>query len=386
MLAIKSIRNPIAATAVLGLTTVLATGPSRAQQTEAQIANQVVQDVVRSHIYSVIDDVFDRRLSFPAGMPPGFANDPYHVANDPYYEEVFRALGYAGTPMVTKAMPTKAPPVAANPVMIGAWASFTVDLENSTGTFNGANIGARSQTYSGIGGIDFARTRVFADNDALLMGLLGGDTVTNTQPSAGGASTTTYAATGGFYAAYIRGDFSEDWSATATPTRNVTGGLLPATSNLDTFSFSNNVQYRINLPDNKWWIEPTVGYSYSDGIWSQTQRNAGFQDNIIWRVQGGARVGTSFMLSNGVRVEPTFTGLLYSDVKVTGSSSAPALIGIPQVPTDQGQLWGKADAKLNFVFADNLSAYVEGQIHGTGNNGTGTTVGGAATVGVRKTW
>jgi len=127
-----------------------------------------------------------------------------------------------------------------------------------------------------------------------------------------------------------------------------------------------------------WWFEPTAGYSYSYGMWSDIQRALGFQDNEVTRVQGGARAGTSMVLGNGVTFEPTFLGLVYSDVRVIGTSQAAAL---GQLPSDQGKIWGKGDVKFNFLFADNWSAYIEGEIHGTNND-----TGGSGTVGVRKSW
>jgi hypothetical protein len=77
-------------------------------------------------------------------------------------------------------------------------------------------------------------------------------------------------------------------------------------------------------------------------------------------------------------------GLAYSDVKVTGTSTTPGVVAA--APTDQGKLWGKGDAKVNFGFADNFSVALEGEVHGTGNNGTGQTIGGSATVSLRKSW
>jgi hypothetical protein len=382
----KSVRRATLTATAVGLVAVLSAGHARAQQTEAEMVDDPLQRIVKSHVDSQRDDLYwagRNKLT----MPPVHVMPSLHFTNerssDPVYEDAFGALGYAGKPMATKAMPTKAPPAPASTLTTGAWASLTADFENQSGIFNGANIGVKSQTYTGIGGVDFTKTHFTNDTDAFLIGVLGGGTVSYTQPFSGAASTTTTSGTGGVYAAYVPGDFSVDWSYTATPSRSVTGGLAAAAVSVTTYTFSNNAQYRITA-SNMWWFEPTVGYSYSDGVWSAAQHAAGFADNKIWRVQGGARAGTSYMMANGVTVEPTYSLTFYSDVSVSGASTKPGAVAA--APTDQGQLWAKGDAKFNFAFADNLSAYVEGEVHGTGNNGSGSTLGGSATVGVRKTW
>jgi len=45
----------------------------------------------------------------------------------------------------------------------------------------------------------------------------------------------------------------------------------------------------------------------------------GLTDGHIWRVQGGARIGTDYEW-NGVHVTQKLTGLAYSDVEVTGGA------------------------------------------------------------------
>jgi hypothetical protein len=80
---------------------------------------------------------------------------------------------------------------------------------------------------------------------------------------------------------------------------------------------------------------------------------------------------------NGIRVQPTFTGLAYSNVSVDPGGVA---VAIP-IPTDEGQLWGKGVAKLNFVFNNQFSAFIEGNIRGT--NGTVDAIGYGGLVGAR---
>ena len=373
----RFVNSALLSATALGSCVALSTAASAAPQSEFQITNQTEQHVIQSRQWGTEDEFYYQQIA------PSNSEQALPFSNETVHEDVFDALGY----MPTKAPPlSKAPAAPASNVTVGAWVSSTADFENQTGTFLGANLGARTQTYTTIGGVDFVKTHIFTASDALLFGFLGGGTEAFTQPSAAGAaSTKTRAGTVGMYGAYLPGDFSTDWSLTVSPTNSVTGGLVPASTNVTSYSFSNNYQYRFTLPS-KWWLEPTAGYSYTDGVWSTTQRNAGFLDNIVWRLQGGLRAGTSIPLGNGISIQPAFTGLVYSDVKVMGTSTAPALAGFPTAPTDQGQLWGKGDAKVTFAFPQNFSAFVEGEVHGTGNNGTGTSLGGSATVGVRKTW
>jgi hypothetical protein len=118
-------------------------------------------------------------------------------------------------------------------------------------------------------------------------------------------------------------------------------------------------------------VEPTAGYSFTQVI-----ENIGIPDQKTERWQAGARAGTSFMWGS-TKVEETFTGLAYSDFSVKGGFP----IGAPPGSTDQGQTWGKGIAKVNFVWTQNFSGYVQGEVHGT--NGVENIVGYVGTVGLR---
>jgi hypothetical protein len=131
-----------------------------------------------------------------------------------------------------------------------------------------------------------------------------------------------------------------------------------------------NVQYRFNYTNN-WWWEPTAGISYT-----QLVEDMGLPDQETDRWQAGARAGTSFMWGS-TKVEPTFTGLAYSDWSIKGG----VFPGAPPVSTDQGQVWGKGIAKFNFVWTQNFSGYVQGEVHGT--NGVENVVGYVGTAGLR---
>jgi hypothetical protein len=123
----------------------------------------------------------------------------------------------------------------------------------------------------------------------------------------------------------------------------------------DTSNFSANVQNKYDLSF-AWWVEPTAGVSYT---WTSTN-TPGFTDGHSTRVQGGVRVGTEWT-SGTLKVQPTITGLAYSEVDV----ETPHLIGTVFVgPTDQGYLWGKGIGKVNFQWTDKFSTSLEGEVRG----------------------
>jgi hypothetical protein len=256
-------------------------------------------------------------------------------------------------------------------IQAAVWGSGTYDYEHTTGTFNGLNIGSNSRAWGGLGGVDLTIPGV--NNGTFLVGFLGGETdISISTPT--GISTKVRSPTAGTYIAYIVGNFSTDLSYTASwISSNATtpiAGITVPTANSISNNFAGNMQYRFNLANN-WWLEPTAGFT-----WTYTALGNDLPNQEILRVQGGGRAGTSFRWG-AVTVEPSFTGLAYSDVSVTGGIPN----GAPPVSTDQGQLWGKVIAKFNFVWSQNFSSYIQGEIHGT--NGTENTTGYVASVGAR---
>src|SRR5207248_1156554 len=120
-----------------------------------------------------------------------------------------------------------------------------------------------------------------------------------------------------------------------------TAGTTPL--HLTNYTSAYNINYKFE--QGIWWIEPTAGFSYTATVWDSASQAIGFTNGRQWRVQGGARVGTSYNWG-GVRVEPTLTGLLYDDVSITGGTLVTAFA--PLVPTDQGKVFGQLIGKLNF--------------------------------------
>jgi hypothetical protein len=322
--------------------------------------------------------------------PLGYADD-----------EDFSALGYADpngsrsrNPLYTKVPPAQAAP--APTLLYTLWSSGNGAEVRQSGFFNsggvGTNLASTTSSYVGLGGIDFLRSQFIFNGDYLLFGVLGGDAYTHSS-AASGTTTDVTAPTVGAYAAYILGGFSTDFAFTTSfMGLNTANSLAPVTianMSITSYSYAYNLNYRFNFTNN-WWLEPTVGFTYFDQVWGDAEHALGFTDGRTTRVQGGLRAGTWFMWGQ-TRVEPTLTGLAYSDVSVHGGTVfAGGVPGSPffgmaaPFPTDQGEVWGKGIAKVNFVFSPNFSAYVEGEVYGT--NGAVDLRGYAGTVGLRLTF
>ncbi len=122
-----------------------------------------------------------------------------------------------------------------------------------------------------------------------------------------------------------------------------------------------NFNNRINMPG--WWFEPTVGISHSHLVWDAAAQALGFVNGRESRIQAGARAGWSTKWGH-TTVEPTLTGLAYVPIEVSGGSVA-AVGAAATAPTDEGKLFGQFIGKLNFVWSNYFSGYVEGEVRGT---------------------
>jgi hypothetical protein len=318
---------------------------------------------------------------------------PLAFAPDSYFDPLLGSLAYAAY--------KKAPQPPESGIESAVFAYVNYEHEKVSGTFNGSDIGSNSRSWGGFGGLDFTYT--LPSETYFTIGLLAGATTTF-QSVPTGASARTDQPTVGAYVMYFAGNFSADLYFAASSMRNsgtdittatsmVTSSPGPASCNGCTAVVTTtiedvdsavptatgeryvegNVHYKINL-DNNWWWEPTTGFAYTYLVESQ-----GFQDQKTFRVQGGAKFGTSFV-QDAVVVEPSFTGLVMSDVSVTGGSP----IGGPAIVTDQGQVWGKGVAKLNVTWPTNFSSYIKGAIYGT--RGTESHVAYGGEFGVRYAW
>jgi hypothetical protein len=265
-----------------------------------------------------------------------------------------------GKSPVFKAMPKQQPMLRS--VTYGIWGQGFGDVEWRSGTFNGADIGRTTTTAGGIGGADVTVTNVFSATDAVVLGALGGFTSARVK-NADGSTAVVEGPGVGAYAIYVNGGFSTDatFKVDFFELNRAAGGLPDLNLGLTNFTIAHNLNYKFDVKP--WWWEPTVGWSYSNLVWDGASKALGFENGHTIRVQGGIRTGTSFDW-NGVTVEPTLTGMAYSDVEVRGGTIAVAA-GTPALaPTDEGKIFGQGIAKLNFIWNKQLSSYLEAEVRG----------------------
>src|SRR5262249_35724959 len=144
--------------------------------------------------------------------------------------------------------------------------------------------------------------------------------------------------------AYINGGFSTDF--TVSGSWNSASGSI-AVGDTTGVSYAPNVQYKFELGNN-WYIEPTVGVTYSQTFTS----NFGNQTGDSTDVHGGARFGTETNW-NGVRVQPSLKLEAFSVIAQSGVGAIPVSSGV-FVPSaglfKTGEVGGRASGKLNVLW------------------------------------
>jgi Autotransporter beta-domain len=163
--------------------------------------------------------------------------------------------------------------------------------------------------------------------------------------------------------AYVNGGFSTDFTVNGNWTRSsLAASGITASSGV---SYSPNVQYKFELAD-AWFVEPTVGVSCTQTF----NADFGAQTGDSTEAHGGVRVGTETVW-NGVRVQPSISGAPFSIVSQTGGGGQIGPGGNP-IPgaggVATGQVGGRGSGKLNFLWTETFSSYVEA--HGSGIAGT----------------
>jgi len=337
----------------------------------------------------------------------------------------------ASRPLV---MPVKAPPlIAVDPgYRFGVWAHAFGDYERRTETaattlsaVGGGALGLggagtapqplavdltqKATTWGVVGGGDVTFRNLLAGNDGLIVGLLAGYVSTDislsgtSRPVGAIADATVGTGTssskirvagpsvGGYYT-YFNGPFSTDTtvkadflsineSFTETLPFNNNFGLAVVTgagsANVTNFVAASNYQYRFPMSATV-WIEPTVGYRYTNSSYDSGAAALGLQDGYDWRVQGGARLGVESFW-NSIHVTTTITGLAYSDVKIVGgpiTSGAGGAFNGTVLPSDQGKVRGEGLFTSNFDFGRGFSTFVQGEVRGgSGLFGAGGRIG-----------
>jgi hypothetical protein len=249
-----------------------------------------------------------------------------------------------------------------------------------------------------VAGADFTSRALYSASDGFIGGVTAGYThselklntiATSLDPRIGTGVSHLRAivsgATAGLYATYFNGGFSSDVTVkfdiltddeTFDDFLATTGGI---TGNINRFipfagagsvsllnsTIVGNLNYRFDLYPN-FWIEPTVGFQYTNSSYGSGAAQLGLADGFLWRVQGGARFGTSTLISNGVLMTATLTGLAYNDVLVQGGFIPVSAFqgGNLLVQADQGFMRGQGILALNFDFGNGMSWLVRGDVYG----------------------
>jgi hypothetical protein len=423
-----------------GLCTNGNTGAVSAAALSSQALGDIQQSVTQQTTTATLDAISARRKEETERCPEGFerSNDPERtcrriaVAAPPVSSS--RPLPSRPAPRVASrpvVMPVKAPPlVAVDPgYRFGVWAHGFGDYERRTastattvlGLGGQAGVGQgtipqsmaidltqTSTTWGVIGGGDVTFRNLFAGNDGLIVGILAGyvstdislsgttrPTGTVTDPSvvtgtSNGKIRVSGPSVGGYYT-YFNGPFSTDttlkadflsinesFSETLAFNNNFGPGLVTGagSANVTNFVAASNYQYRFPMSASV-WVEPTVGYRYTNSDYDSGAAALGLQDGYDWRVQGGARLGIESFW-NSVHVTTTITGLAYSDVKIVGGPIASGSFAGTILPSDQGKVRGEGIFLANFDYGRGFSTFVQAEVRG----GSGL-IGGGGRIGAR---
>jgi hypothetical protein len=205
---------------------------------------------------------------------------------------------------------------------------------------------------------------------------LSGYTDAHIRQRATGSSTTLNGASVGIYGVYVRGAFSFDFNSKVDMFD--VDQTAASSTDLRNYVSAANLNYKIYGSAGV-WLEPTVGVVYTLSRWGD---NFSALDGHVLRVQGGARIGTSFVW-HGVTIEPTVTGLLYSDVDI--HSGAVAGTGLT-LPTDEGRVFKQGILRFNFDYGRGLSTSIEGEVRHGDLADNADMLGFAGRLGLRYQW
>lgn len=334
--------------------------------TAAQTIAFQSSDVVFDHIWEVRNGVADS--SQPQAQ--GFAGE---------------ALGYAVQRRPTDAFAAlKAPPPAVGPtvrpaVWVKGWGDYVDQNATTAINFGGQifpqDLSFRQRSGGALAGADALIKNVTSADDALLLGGLLGYTNSHVDLKASPASQAYDGGSLGVYATYLKGNwFTDLMFKTDLLNVSINGGGINQKDDVINYDLSTNIGYKFDLTS-KSYIEPTAGIEYVSSKFSGTTAfsatTIALNDGDATRGRIGARVGTEFLV-NGVRIEPSLLGYVYSIFSQTGNSLVFGSTGIT-LPSDAGKVRGEIQAAVNFF---NLSNGVSGFVRADTRFGDNLTAGG----------
>ena len=291
-----------------------------------------------------------------------------------------------------------------------------VCCSNGGGLNNTVLIDVRSRTSTGgfIAGLDLTSRGVLQAGDGMSAGVLVGyvdstvkvtTTTTSTTPNvANGTSAFSSHLTGpslGIFTNYFAGGFSADLMFKVDFLKvnenfsdllgfSANTGLNPfaspfagtASTNLTAATLKGNVNYRFALSQTA-WFEPTAGFQWTSLMYDSNAALLGLDDGHSFRLQGGARVGTTFDLSPGSRLTASLTGLAYSNVAISGGFIQGGAFGTSDLlsKADEGKVRGEGILSVSLEQSNGFSGFIQGSLRG----GSGLS-GGGVKAGLRYQW
>ncbi len=244
----------------------------------------------------------------------------------------------------------------------------------------------RGYQFGLIGGYNSTRSKF---SDTITNKLQGNGTLnltqtTNSRQEIDGAFT-------GMYAAMVHGKFSADvavkidfFDMEQSFTDRLLEGCNTVTQRFDRTTMTNyttasNLNYRFDMSGNH-YLEPTVGVRYTYSDFGSNAPALGVRDGEAFRVQGGLRLGSRFVTPDGWIWNTSLTGLLYSDVSISGFVVNGGTLGvIPQVDEGKLRAMGILEARADVGYG--YSLYGAAEVRGGED-----VIGFGARAGVRYQW
>jgi hypothetical protein len=354
----------------------------------SQSLNTTTRAISDQSMYSTLDAVRSRRDEESRQCPAG--SQRINGVCTP--TSGGRAIGYAPEEsyaadlrpgrLLVKSTPTAAAPSA---VQTAIWMQAFGDHErrneitpNSTPTLGSiagtllppgglstsTDLSRSTWTAGVIAGFDFTYRNVFSSSDALVVGALAGYTTSRVTFKSTNNITDLTGPSAGVFAAYASGawstdvTFKTDFMTQDQQFSDFTGDIFAVSGSssirLNNYALAGNLNYKFPVGTN-WYIEPTVGASYTDTVYGTGAAALGLADTNSTRVQGGARVGTNWTWGT-VSVTSNVAGLAYSTISITGGSAGGAFSGAGVVQTDEGKVFGQVLYAANFDFGHGASA------------------------------
>jgi hypothetical protein len=249
----------------------------------------------------------------------------------------------------------------------GTWVQGLAQSERDL-TLSSTDAAHLSNTYTGQAGIDRTQQGLLAADDALVIGMVSSWTSSHITYD-GMATKADLTGPGvGVYTEYVKGGFSTDVTAKfdfLQMNQNYAGNAPNTSVSILSSGLSGNAQYKVTGQGSN-FIEPTVGFSLSHTSFGSGSSALGLEDAYTLRLQGGARVGTSTDLGNGISVDSSLKALIYGDA-ISQGTSVPLIVPsnttltVPIAPADTGMIRWEFDPELCLNLPADFSLTASGQ-------------------------